>query len=81
MILVTGGTGFLGAHLVRLLGVHDYRVLVPLSAVLGGSLLTLADTAARSVWAPIQLPTGILTALIGVPVLLLLVSARSDTAR
>ncbi|HWQ39648.1 MAG TPA: iron ABC transporter permease [Burkholderiales bacterium] len=83
-VLLGGTIGFVGLivpHLVRLVGVHDYRALVPLSAVVGGSLLTLADTAARSVWAPIQLPTGILTALIGVPVLLLLVSARSDAAR
>lgn len=83
-VLLGGAIGFIGLivpHLCRLLGVHDYRALVPMSALLGGSLLVLADTAARSVWAPIQLPAGILTALIGVPVLLLLISARPDAAR
>jgi iron complex transport system permease protein len=83
-VLLGGAIGFIGLivpHLCRLMGVHDYRALVPLSALLGGSLLVLADTAARSLWAPIQLPAGILTALIGVPVLLLLISTRPDAAR
>jgi iron complex transport system permease protein len=83
-VLLGGAIGFIGLvvpHLCRLLGVHDYRALVPMSALLGGSLLVLADTAARSLWAPVQLPAGILTALIGVPVLLVLVSTRPDAAR
>jgi len=42
----------------------------------GGALLSLADTAARSVWAPLQIPVGALTALLGVPVLLLLLAGR-----
>jgi iron complex transport system permease protein len=44
--------------------------------LLGGSFLTAADTLARSVWAPQQLPVGVLTALLGVPSVLLLLSAR-----
>jgi iron complex transport system permease protein len=83
-VLLGGAIGFIGLivpHLARLLGVHDYRTLVPLSALLGGSLLVVADTAARSVWAPIQLPAGILTALIGVPALLMLLSTRPHAAR
>jgi iron complex transport system permease protein len=83
-VLLGGTIGFIGLivpHLCRLLGVHDHRALVPLSALLGGSLLVLADTAARSLWAPVQLPAGILTALIGVPLLLALISARPHAAR
>ena len=40
---------------------------MPLAVLLGGSILTFADTAARTLWAPQQLPVGIFTALIGVP--------------
>jgi len=83
-VLLGGAIGFIGLivpHLCRLMGVNDYRALVPMSALVGGSLLVLADTAARSLWAPVQLPAGILTALIGVPALLLLISARPHAAR
>ncbi|HSD60165.1 MAG TPA: iron chelate uptake ABC transporter family permease subunit, partial [Burkholderiales bacterium] len=67
-----GFIGLLAPHALRLLGVTDYRWLLPSSALLGGGFLTLADTAARTLWAPLQLPVGVLTALLGVPLLLLL---------
>lgn len=82
-VLTAGTIGFVGLivpHLVRLCGVHDHRLLVPLSAVAGGSLVIVADTIARSAWAPVQLPVGILTALVGVPVLLVLLGKRADAA-
>lgn len=82
-VLTAGTIGFIGLivpHLVRLFGVHDHRQLVPLSAVSGGSLVIVADTVARSAWAPVQLPVGILTALVGVPVLLVLLGRRADVA-
>jgi len=82
-VLTAGTIGFVGLivpHLVRLCGVHDHRLLVPLSAVSGGSLVIVADTIARSAWAPVQLPVGILTALVGVPVLLVLLGRRDDAA-
>lgn len=74
-VAVAGAIGFVGLitpHLVRLLGATDQRQLLPLAVLFGGSLLTLADTAARTLIAPIQLPVGVLTAVIGVPVFLLL---------
>lgn len=74
-VAIAGAIGFVGLvtpHLVRLLGATDHRRLLPLAALSGGSLLTLADTAARTVIAPIQLPVGVLTAIIGVPVFLIL---------
>jgi iron complex transport system permease protein len=83
-VLMAGTIGFVGLvvpHLVRLCGIHDHRVLVPVSALLGGSLVVVADTVARSAWAPLQLPVGILTALVGVPVLLLLLGRQNDAAR
>jgi iron complex transport system permease protein len=70
-----GTIGFVGLivpHMLRLQGVRDHRVLLPAAALLGGGLLVLADTLARTVLAPRQLPVGILTALIGVPVFLYL---------
>lgn len=82
-VLTAGTIGFVGLivpHLVRLCGVHDHRLLVPLSAIAGGSLVIIADTIARSAWAPVQLPVGILTALVGVPVLLVLLGRRVDAA-
>ena len=76
-----GGTiGFVGLvvpHLIRLLGVTDLRWLLPLSLVAGGGLLSLADTLARWAFAPLQIPVGVLTALVGVPIMLVLLSRRS----
>ncbi|MDR1999917.1 MAG: iron ABC transporter permease [Zoogloeaceae bacterium] len=74
-VTTAGSIGFIGLivpHLVRLAIGNDQRLLLPAAALAGGSLLTLADTAARTVAAPIQLPVGVLTALIGVPVFLYL---------
>jgi iron complex transport system permease protein len=74
-VLLGGTIGFVGLlvpHALRLLGVTDHRWLLPMTVLLGGSFLTLADTAARTVLAPQQLPVGVLTALLGVPLLLLL---------
>lgn len=68
-----GAIGFVGLmvpHAVRLMGVAQHRALVPLAVLLGGSFLTVADVAARTLWAPLQLPVGVLTALIGVPAML-----------
>ncbi|MFN0163136.1 MAG: FecCD family ABC transporter permease [Burkholderiales bacterium] len=65
-----GFVGLIAPHLVRLAVGADHRVLLPAAALAGGSLLLIADTLARSLAAPTQLPTGALTALIGVPVFL-----------
>ena len=76
-VSVTGSIGFVGLivpHLVRLAIGNDQRLLLPAATLAGGVLLTVADTAARTVVAPIQLPVGVLTALIGVPVFLFLLA-------
>ncbi|MGH8672662.1 MAG: FecCD family ABC transporter permease [Burkholderiales bacterium] len=78
-VMLGGAIGFVGLivpHVLRLLGVLDHRTLLPAAVVLGGSFVVLADSAARSVVAPQQLPVGALTALLGVPLLLLLLSRR-----
>jgi iron complex transport system permease protein len=76
-VTLVGSVGFVGLvvpHLVRLALGNDQRVLLPAAALAGGILLTVADTAARTVLAPQQLPVGVLTALIGVPVFLFLLA-------
>ena len=69
-----GSIGFVGLivpHACRFVLGPDHRLLLPASALVGGAFLVLADTLARSVVAPLQLPVGVITAIIGVPVFLL----------
>jgi iron complex transport system permease protein len=76
-VTLAGSIGFVGLvvpHLLRLLGSTDHRRLLPDAVLLGGSLLVIADTLARTVVAPTQLPVGVLTALLGVPVFLFLLT-------
>lgn len=76
-VTTVGVIGFIGLvvpHLVRLVAGSDHRVVLPASALAGGSLLVIADTLARTVMAPRQLPVGALTAAIGVPLFLILMS-------
>jgi iron complex transport system permease protein len=79
--VVLGGTiGFVGLmvpHALRLSGVSDHRRLLPAAALAGGCLLVVGDTIARVAWAPQELPVGVFTALLGVPVLLTLLSRRT----
>jgi iron complex transport system permease protein len=78
-VTTAGTVGFIGLvvpHLVRLASGEDHRVLVPGAALLGGSLLVLADTLARTLLAPQQLPVGVVTALVGVPLFLFLLARR-----
>ena len=74
-VSAAGAIGFVGLvtpHLARLALGSDNRVVLPASALLGGTLLMAADLAARVLIAPRQLPVGALTALVGVPLFLLL---------
>jgi iron complex transport system permease protein len=69
-----GSIGFVGLivpHACRFALGPDHRLLLPAATLVGGAFLVLADTLARSVVAPQQLPVGVITALIGVPVFLL----------
>ncbi len=71
---VIGFVGLVVPHLVRMIAGSDHRIVVPASALAGGALLVIADTAARTLLAPRQLPVGALTAAIGVPLFLVLMS-------
>ncbi len=78
-VTVGGSIGFVGLivpHMFRLLAGSDHRFLLPGSAMLGGCLLVFADTLARTLLAPQQLPVGVLTAMLGVPVFLYLLAGR-----
>lgn len=74
-VTTAGAIGFVGLivpHAVRLVLGNDQRTLLPASALAGGALLLVADTLARQITAPAQLPTGVVTALLGVPTFLYL---------
>ena len=74
-VTLAGAIGFVGLvvpHMVRLWGGSDHRLVLPGSVLLGGVLLVLAEAAARTIMAPNQLPVGVITAFIGVPVFLYL---------
>lgn len=74
-VTMAGAVGFVGLvvpHMLRLLLGNDQRLILPACALAGGILLVLADTVARVVIAPEQLPVGVITALLGVPTFLYL---------
>ena len=83
-VTVGGSIGFIGLvvpHIFRLAGSSDHRLLIPGATLLGGCLLLLADTLARTLLAPQQLPVGVITALLGVPLFLYLLNRSSSVQR
>ncbi|WP_281966482.1 FecCD family ABC transporter permease [Roseovarius nanhaiticus] len=82
-VAVSGGIGFVGIvvpHLLRLASGPDHRTLLLNSALLGATLLILADVIARTVIAPAELPIGIVTAVLGAPVFLWILIKRRGVA-
>ncbi len=77
---VIGFIGLVAPHLARLLVGPDHRVLLPLAAMLGASLLVLGDLAARTLVRPAELPLGVLTALVGAPLFLWLLRRGQASA-
>ena len=76
-VSIAGNIGFVGLivpHLMRLLVGSDHRVLIPTATLFGGLFLLVSDTLARTVLAPRQLPVGVVTALLGVPLFLVLLN-------
>ena len=74
-VTTAGSIGFVGLivpHMLRLVLGNDQRLILPASALGGGILLVLADTLARTLLAPEQLPVGVITAMLGVPTFLFL---------
>ena len=74
-VSVVGLLGFVGLivpHAARLMVGSDYRYLLPASALLGAAVVTFSDTFARTAFAPVELPVGILMAVLGAPFFLFL---------
>lgn len=70
VVAVTGLIGFVGIiipHTVRLMTSTSYRIVVPLSILLGGAFLVIADVVARTVQSPFEIPIGVVTAFVGAP--------------
>jgi iron complex transport system permease protein len=83
MVSVSGSIGFVGLilpHAVRLLVGPRHRALLPLSAIVGAIFLIWADTAARSLFDPRELPVGIVTAIIGAPIFAVLLTRRRSAS-
>jgi iron complex transport system permease protein len=82
LVSVSGSIGFIGLvipHAVRLIAGPGHRALLPLSALVGAVFLVWADTLARTVFEPRELPVGIVTAIVGAPVFaMLLIRRRSE---
>jgi iron complex transport system permease protein len=79
-VMTAGTIGFVGLvtpHMLRLIGFHHHRYLLPISVMVGGCLVMVGDTLARTVIAPQQLPVGVITAMVGVPLFLILLRRGS----
>ena len=82
MVAVSGAIGFVGLvlpHMVRLVVGAGHRALLPLVALWGATFLVLADTLARTVFEPRELPVGVITALVGAPIFAALLSRRAHS--
>jgi iron complex transport system permease protein len=81
VVSVSGLIGFVGIivpHLVRLAVSSSNRVVLPLSFLVGGAFLVLADLIARTVQSPAELPIGVVTAFVGAPFFLLVLRTRDS---
>ncbi len=85
-VAAVGGVGFIGLvipHLARRLVGGRHRAVLPVAALLGGIVLVIADTIARTAFAPQEIPVGVITGILGAPFLLALLrqghGARSET--
>ena len=83
-VAVSGTIGFVGLvipHLTRLLWGPDHKHLLPLSLLIGSGFLMLTDLVSRTIISPIELPIGVITALIGAPVFAAILIGRKRAER
>lgn len=83
VVSVVGLIGFVGIivpHIVRLLVGTSYRRILPISVAFGAAFLVFADTIARTVLAPSELPLGVVTAMVGAPVFVIILSVRKSVS-
>jgi len=76
---VVGFVGLIIPHMLRMVLGADHRALIPTSVLFGGAFLVIADTAARTIISPLELPVGVLTAIFGAPFFIYLL--RRDLCR
>jgi iron complex transport system permease protein len=82
IVSFTGTIGFIGLvapHLVRMLIGSDNVILVPASGLFGAVLLIMSDTIARTIFSPMVLPVGSVTAFLGVPLFIYLIVKKSGS--
>lgn len=82
-VAVSGLIGFVGIvvpHVARRLGGPSYALVLPLSLLIGGAFMCLADTVARTVLSPAELPIGVVTAAVGAPVFILILRRAQAVA-
>jgi len=80
IVCVCGTIGFVGLiipHAMRMLVGPDHRVLIPVSCIAGGIFLIFCDLASRTLFAPMEIPIGVITAVIGAPLFILLLKSRA----
>ena len=83
IVSISGVIGFVGLlipHVTRLLFGADNRIVMPASFLIGASFLILADTIARTIISPAELPVGALTAIIGAPIFIYLLKRKNNYA-
>ena len=73
--------GLIAPHIVRKFVGNDYRFLIPCSALMGGTILLLADIASRTIRAPVVLPIGALTSFLGAPLFLYLIIKKGNMVK
>jgi iron complex transport system permease protein len=80
-VALFGAIGFVGLavpHICRMLGAVNHRTLLPMSALIGAGVLTLADTTSRTIAGPMEIPLSITLALIGAPILFVILRGMRD---
>jgi iron complex transport system permease protein len=78
-VSVAGLLGFVGLiipHVVRLLVGSDHKFLLPFSALLGAAIIIIADTVARTIFNPVEIPVGVIMAFLGAPFFLYLLRGK-----
>jgi iron complex transport system permease protein len=79
LVSVSGVIGFVGLivpHMVRLIVGPNHRILIPATCLSAASFLVLSDTLSRSLFPPLEIPIGVITALIGVPIFIILLKRK-----
>ena len=75
---IIGFVGLIVPHMIRLIVGSDYRLLLPLAAIFGATFVVLTDIIARTIIEPQEIPVGIVTAMVGGPFFIWLLSSQKE---